>query len=118
MFDAQTSAFAARIEIVGRAILCAPLAAVCGVSARRPRDWPPYLIAANGHGGRPQGPFKIKEPSQNARKNVQVILGNLRVFLPKKFRIFFRALLREIIGESIKKTPKNTSKCPQKTCNL
>jgi hypothetical protein len=32
--------------------------------------------------------FKIKNPSQNAGKNVQVILGNLRVILPKKFRIF------------------------------
>jgi hypothetical protein len=73
------------------------------------------------YGGRVRGSsqiFKIKKPSLNGRKTLKVILGNLRGFLPKKFRIFFRALLSEIIGKSVKNTPKNTSNYPQKTCNL
>ena len=34
----------------------------------------------NAPGGRPQGPFKIKKPSQNAGKTLKVNKGKLRVF--------------------------------------
>jgi hypothetical protein len=51
--------------------------------------------------------FKIKKSSPNLRKTLKVNKGNLRVFLPKKFRIF--------CGHFYGKSLANPQKIPQKT---
>jgi hypothetical protein len=120
MIDAQSSALAVQTDMGRDAALRRPVGA-----ARRPYwlrlartlalplaefgiNLQPATFNLQLVRSRPQGPFKIKKPSLNARKTLKVNKGKLRVILPKKFRIFFRALLREIIGKSAKNTPKNT----------
>ena len=84
MIDAQSSDFGSGSARVPRAVSGALAGHIrhhrqdADDSSREGRT--PHLFAANGHGGRPQGPLKIKKPSPNAQKLLKVNKGQLRLF--------------------------------------